>query len=322
AITDIAISKFDRYSSLDTTTDIVFCVNGENIPAHKVFFYYRSPVFATMFDGPMAPKSENGEKPVIKIDDERISIENFKLFLGFLYTDKVDITGDNVFLLLNMAKLYDVESLVKLCEEFLLKNLTSENVVAIANSASVFPDSMIFKEAVEFLTKKTDLFTSSQKLLELNGDALLQVLKCEEGNFICHPDDLDESGKCFTCRKQASFPESQLFGMVLKWGKNQCMLQQLEKTLQNLKKNLEPFLPWIRFPTMTVEYLTTVVYPWKLLDSETMLHVIIDAQHFSKGEKSNESSFRKDERRAYMGVNVKPRDSFQRRRRLRSIIQD
>uniref|UniRef100_A0AC34REU8 Uncharacterized protein n=1 Tax=Panagrolaimus sp. JU765 TaxID=591449 RepID=A0AC34REU8_9BILA len=35
-----------------------------------------------------------------------------------------------------------------------------------------------------------------------------------------------------------------------------------------------------------------------------MSGVFVDAQQFSKGEKSNESPFRKDERRAYMGAKV------------------
>uniref|UniRef100_A0AC34QDV9 BTB domain-containing protein n=1 Tax=Panagrolaimus sp. JU765 TaxID=591449 RepID=A0AC34QDV9_9BILA len=258
----------------------------------------------------MAPKSENGEKPVIPIDDERISSENFKSFLGYLYNDKVEITGDNAFALLNMAEMYNVESLFKLCEDFLIKNLNSENVITISNSASIFSNSKIFKETIDFLTKKTDLFTSRRKFLELNGDALLGVLKCEQGNLICHPDNIDHRGRCCTCRKkQPSFSESRLFDMVLEWGKNQCRLKQLEGNTENMKQILGPFLTWIRFPTMTVEYLTTVVYPWKLLDSETMLRIIVDAQQFSKSEQSNESSFRKDER-GYFGSNVRSRESF------------
>uniref|UniRef100_A0AC34RKD9 BTB domain-containing protein n=1 Tax=Panagrolaimus sp. JU765 TaxID=591449 RepID=A0AC34RKD9_9BILA len=142
---------------LGSRADIVFSVNGEDILAHSFILYFRSPVFATMFDGPMAPKSENGEKPVIKIDDERISADNFRVFLKYLYSDQIDITGDSAFSLLNLAKMYDVASLVKLSEEFLTKNLTSENVVTIANSASIFHDSEIFKIAVEFIVTKSDV---------------------------------------------------------------------------------------------------------------------------------------------------------------------
>uniref|UniRef100_A0AC34QD16 Uncharacterized protein n=1 Tax=Panagrolaimus sp. JU765 TaxID=591449 RepID=A0AC34QD16_9BILA len=155
--------------------------------------------------------------------------------------------------------MYDVASLIPLVETFLINNLTSENVVVVANSASFFPDSNISKETVDFIIKKSDILKSEAEFCELNADVLLEVLKCEEGNLICHPNNIGPNVKCLTCNKQASFPESQLFDMVLLWAKNQCKLQELEENPKNMKEILEPFLPWIRFPTMTVEYLTKVV---------------------------------------------------------------
>uniref|UniRef100_A0AC34Q9P6 BTB domain-containing protein n=1 Tax=Panagrolaimus sp. JU765 TaxID=591449 RepID=A0AC34Q9P6_9BILA len=273
----------------DETTDIVFCVNGENIPAHIVQFTFHSPVFKAMLSDVWIPEGENGEKPVIPIDDDRVSAENFKLLLGFLYTGEVNITDDNAFALLNVAKMYDVESLVKRCEELLKRNLNDENVIDVAKRVSIFADSTIFKDAVDFLTKRTNLFLSPEKFIELNADVLLEVVKCEEGNLICRPKIVD--GISVLCNKLAGFPESQLFNMLLLWAKNECKIQQKEDNSENVKVILEPFLPWIRFPTMTVEFLTTVVYPWKLLDSDTLLRIIVDAQHVSQGIESNESSF-------------------------------
>uniref|UniRef100_A0AC34PVN8 BTB domain-containing protein n=1 Tax=Panagrolaimus sp. JU765 TaxID=591449 RepID=A0AC34PVN8_9BILA len=155
--------------------DIVFLVNGDNILAHKFILYFRSPVFQTMFDGPMAPKSVNGEKPVIPINDPRISAENFKLFLEFLYSGEVEITGDNVFVLLNMAEMYNIESLFKLCEEFLTDNLNSENVISVANSASIFDNSKIFKEAINFI-KTSGILKQNEQFCLMNEKVLLETI--------------------------------------------------------------------------------------------------------------------------------------------------
>uniref|UniRef100_A0AC34PVR7 BTB domain-containing protein n=1 Tax=Panagrolaimus sp. JU765 TaxID=591449 RepID=A0AC34PVR7_9BILA len=231
--------------------DIVFLVNGEKILAHKFILYFRSPVFKTMFDGPMAPRSVKGEKPVIKIDDERISAENFKLFLEFLYSDKVKITGDNVFELLNMGKMYDIESLVKLCEQFLTKNLNDGNVVTIANSASIFDDSKIFRKAINFI-KRSNVLERSEKFCLMNETVLLEVLKTGTENSGNDPDNYN----------WGSFPscsEIKLFQMLLKWGQNQCKIQEMEENSENMRNILESFLPLIRFPTMSVDELITIV---------------------------------------------------------------
>uniref|UniRef100_A0AC34RK09 BTB domain-containing protein n=1 Tax=Panagrolaimus sp. JU765 TaxID=591449 RepID=A0AC34RK09_9BILA len=244
---------FSNALTTGSMADIVFMVNGEKILAHKFILYFRSPVFKTMFDGPMTPKSARGGKPTIKIDDSRISAENFKLFLGFLYTDKVKITGDNVFELLNMAKMYDIESLVKLCEEFLTNNLNFENVVTIANSASIFDDSKIFKEAINYI-QASDVMRRSEKFCLMNETVLREVLTMGTETSVNDPYG--------TKRYRYSYPrcsEIELFQMLLKWGQNQCKIQQLEENPENMKKILEPFLPLIRFPTMTIEQLTTIV---------------------------------------------------------------
>uniref|UniRef100_A0AC34R654 BTB domain-containing protein n=1 Tax=Panagrolaimus sp. JU765 TaxID=591449 RepID=A0AC34R654_9BILA len=279
--------------------DIVFCVDGETIPAHSLILYFGSPVFATMFDGPLAPKSENGEKPVIKIDDERISAENFKLFLGFLYTDKVEITGDNAFALLNMAKMYDVESLVELCEDFLTKRLMPENVVTIANSASIFHDSEIFKIAVEFIVTKSDVWKDEQKYYEMNDEVLSAVLKQDKilnlkDLILCHPPYGYMNGMCRVCYRAIPLPsEVDLFNLMLKWGKTQCKIKNLEENPENLREVLKSCLPFIRFPTMTILELRDTVYPTKLLDGAAMAAVFVDAINFAQNQTTNESTFSK-----------------------------
>uniref|UniRef100_A0AC34QTI3 BTB domain-containing protein n=1 Tax=Panagrolaimus sp. JU765 TaxID=591449 RepID=A0AC34QTI3_9BILA len=282
-------------------TDIVFLVAGEMIPAHVFALYFRSPVFKTMFDGPMAPKSENGEKPVIKIDDERITAANFKIFLKFLYNNKAEITGDNAFALLNMAKMYDVPDLFRLCEEFLTKSLTSENVVTIANSASIFHDSAILKNAAEFIAKMPDVLKNEQKYSGMNSEVFSAVLKQDKISALMdsycranHP-SYATMYSCSYCGR-ASFKELDLFNLMLKWGKNQCKLKNLEENPENLREILKSCLPFIRFPIMTVDELSTVVYPTKLLKKSVMATIFVDAINFAKGKTTNESPFSKVKR--------------------------
>uniref|UniRef100_A0AC34QTS3 BTB domain-containing protein n=1 Tax=Panagrolaimus sp. JU765 TaxID=591449 RepID=A0AC34QTS3_9BILA len=281
-------------------TDIVFLVAGEMIPAHVFALYFRSPVFATMFDGPMAPKSENGEKPIIKIDDPRITAENFKLFLGFLYNNKAEITGDNAFELLNMAKMYDVTELFKLCEDFLTKSLTSENVVTIANSASIFHDSEILKNVAEFIATKSDVL-KNEKHYEMNNEVLSAVLKQDKISALMDPycrtnhPSYTTGYSCSYCGR-ATPKEVDVFNLMLEWGQNQCKVKNLEENPENLREILKSCLPFIRFPIMTVDELSTVVYPTKLLKKSVMATIFVDASNLAKGKTTNESTFSKIKR--------------------------
>uniref|UniRef100_A0AC34QSM5 BTB domain-containing protein n=1 Tax=Panagrolaimus sp. JU765 TaxID=591449 RepID=A0AC34QSM5_9BILA len=275
--------------------DVVINVNGEAIPAHKLVLYFRSSFFKTMFDGQFAPKSENGELPVISINNDSITAEHFKNFLMFLYSDEVEVTGDNAFILMNLAEMYDVPSLMEPIEEFLTENLTSENVVTLANSASLFDNSEIFKSCVEFIMNKSDVLKSTDKFCEMNERVLLAVLQQDEGNLTCHPfniakNDLMEK-QCLLCEKKPVFRECDLFRKVLNWGENQCKIKGMDENPENMKKILEPFLPFIRFPTMTVEELMKFVHPTELFDDSVFLSFMLDAQNIAIGKPSNKSTF-------------------------------
>uniref|UniRef100_A0AC34QDP6 BTB domain-containing protein n=1 Tax=Panagrolaimus sp. JU765 TaxID=591449 RepID=A0AC34QDP6_9BILA len=310
---------------LSSIADVAFVVNGEEILAHEFILYFRSPVFKTMFDGPMAPKSENGEKPVIKIDDPRISAENFKLFLEFLYSDKAEITGDNAFALLNMARMYDVKLLIKLCEEFLTKNLNSENVVTIANSASIFNDSEIYTKSISFI-QTSDVLKSDENFCQMNETVLSQVLKMDDRGLFCanhcEPnkkqcqrcrnsflaimdkclcDDifLGPVNHCYNCENPNALTEIDLFQKLFKWGQKQCKLQQLEENPENMKGILELFLKLVRFPTMSFKELTTVVYPTKLLDDSAFSTAVVAHQNVIDGKDENPSPFSNKKRRKW-----------------------
>uniref|UniRef100_A0AC34RJD0 BACK domain-containing protein n=1 Tax=Panagrolaimus sp. JU765 TaxID=591449 RepID=A0AC34RJD0_9BILA len=210
----------------------------------------------------MAPKGENGEKPVIKIDDERISAANFRIFLKFLYTDQIEITGDNVFPLLNMAKMYDVPPLVKSCEEFLTKNLNVENAIIIANAAFLYENSAIFTKAIDYIVKSSAILKTEQKFCQMTSELLSEVLKQDRKKFAQDFLQIRRRDYCMNCQQpRESFTSSEIsiFDMVLKWGKNKCKIQELEENPENLKNILETFLPLIRFSTMTADELISVV---------------------------------------------------------------
>uniref|UniRef100_A0AC34R9B2 BTB domain-containing protein n=1 Tax=Panagrolaimus sp. JU765 TaxID=591449 RepID=A0AC34R9B2_9BILA len=278
-------------------SDIIFSVDDENIFAHKLIVGYRSSVLKTIINASLAPKSENGEKPVIKIDDERISAKDFRTFLLFLYCNKVDVRDlEHAFTLMYLAKKYEDIHLYQFCEEYLKReiNLTSVNVVTIANSASVFHDSEVFKTAIEFIATK-GILMNERKYFGMNSEVLSAVLKQDKILPCSTYTTYGIGGKCDNC-ELAPPKEIELFDIMLKWGQNQLEMKKMTKNPKKLRKVLKSCLPFIRFPVMTVDELSTIVYPTKLLEKSVMAAVFVDSNNFAKGTTTNESTFSKVKR--------------------------
>uniref|UniRef100_A0AC34R8G7 BACK domain-containing protein n=1 Tax=Panagrolaimus sp. JU765 TaxID=591449 RepID=A0AC34R8G7_9BILA len=220
--------------------------------------------------------------------------------------------------------MYDVKLLVKLCEEFLTKNLTSGNVVTISNSASVFDDSEIYTKSIAFIQTSYHVLKSDENFCQMNEAVLSKVLKMHWGKLFCEKHcepnkkqclaceasfdaffdkcplsfhDLGAVNQCYYCMNSNTLTEIDLFQKLLKWGQNQCKRQQLEENPKNMKKILQPFLALIRFPVMPIRDLTTIVYPTKLLDDSAFATAVVAAQNVIDGKDENPSPFSNRKRR-------------------------
>ncbi|XP_069102138.1 zinc finger protein 91-like [Argopecten irradians] len=104
-------------------SDVAFVTNGgkEQILAHKAILVSRSSVFCTMLEDPTISKWE------ITLLDTQKNI--FSHFLRYLYTDEIDLTVDLATSVLQLARQYCVNHLVRKCETFLKENFASQDTV-------------------------------------------------------------------------------------------------------------------------------------------------------------------------------------------------
>ncbi|KAH7696752.1 BTB/POZ domain-containing protein 6-A [Aphelenchoides avenae] len=99
----------------ETVADVHFIVPDSKsetkcrFPAHTQVLSAESESFQTMFYGSFG-KPDEVEIPDAKSDD-------FKTFLQYIYCGSVELTDDNVFPVLYLAKKYLVQSLVDMCQE-------------------------------------------------------------------------------------------------------------------------------------------------------------------------------------------------------------
>ncbi|XP_069102139.1 zinc finger protein 888-like [Argopecten irradians] len=100
-----------------------FVTNGgkEQILAHKAILVSRSSVFCTMLEDPTISKWE-----ITLLDTQKHILSHF---LRYLYTDEIDLTVDLATSVLQLARQYCVNHLVRKCETFLKENFASQDTV-------------------------------------------------------------------------------------------------------------------------------------------------------------------------------------------------
>ena len=131
-----------------TLTDVTLKVKDEEFKAHKVVLVAASPVFEAMF------KEGTKEHAESFVNIEDIDSDIFELFLRYLYSGEVELTGnDVVYDLLAVADKYDVEPLMEVCVQHMTKNTSVENVVDVMTLAHRHSFDSIKSLGTEFFRK-------------------------------------------------------------------------------------------------------------------------------------------------------------------------
>ena len=94
----------------------------------------------------------------------------------YLQTDSVEITGDSVVQLLYLSKKYLVECLSKVCCTHLCENLDTGNVLQVLELAIMFDEESLIKQCADVLKKHQKKILSCKNFLSLSETFLPNVL--------------------------------------------------------------------------------------------------------------------------------------------------
>ncbi|CAG2224276.1 BTBD3_6 [Mytilus edulis] len=175
--------------------DVTFHVGTGKTPikAHKYMLVSSSPVFYSMFEGPLA------EKGIIEIVD--IEPEYFNMILQFIYTDKITVDSNNVRNLLYGSEKYMLQLLKDECSAFLTSNVDVEHVCVVLQTAHDFNIEDLKTKVLNFIFKNGSGFLDSEDFLQLSAPCLKSVLNSDK----------------FRCE------EEHIYQRILQWGQQKLM---------------------------------------------------------------------------------------------------
>ena len=223
----------------DLFSDVKFVVrqsNGESeskqvIPAHKFMLSIGSPVFEAMFYGELAETRDSIELPDCEY-------ESLLEFFRYMYSDEVNLSGNNVMGVLYLAKKYMVPSLAEKCSEYLQDHLDPSNVLSILQSAQKYEEENLVDRCWEVIDEETEAAVKSDGFATLERPLLEALVE----------------------RDTLDIPEVELFKGVVEWATNESEKRGIVSDGQEKRRILgERIVKALRFPVMSLEEFSSVV---------------------------------------------------------------
>ena len=172
----------------------------------------------------------------------------FNIFcFRFLYTDKTNVTGDNVLALLYTSKKYNVSALSHHCLTFLNNGRSPDNICTILEQAHLYEEDEFIQKSIDYILVNAREVLMSSSFKDLCFQCVLKIISFDE--------------------LQAD--ERTVLEAVTKWGEHKCHRQKKEPNPENIRDVLGDILFAVRFPLLGENYFTNVVSDSNLLtDSE------------------------------------------------------
>ncbi|KAL3846926.1 hypothetical protein ACJMK2_017867 [Sinanodonta woodiana] len=227
-------------------TDIKFVVEEGNkeIKAHKFILISRSPVLAEMFSSPES-------SAILQIDLPNVHGDILKVFLRYLYSDETVFTSSNVQPVLVLAKMYNVESLIKECSKWIKRTISIGTVLKILEHAYEVKEHDLLETCLHFIFKHARQILQSPKFESISPECLELLLK---------PDDL-------------AVDESVVYEAAMRWAEKQCRIQNIDVTDTNKREVLGKRLHLIRFPIMDQRFFATKVSSSQILNEKEKIEI-------------------------------------------------
>lgn len=229
----------------DATGDITFVVDSDRIRAHRYILAASSSKYKAQFYGPM--KMANDEIRV-----ENVSAAAFTVFLQFFYKETIDLTTQNIEMVLNLAKQSLVDEFIESCCNFIKHSIKPNQLIAAYQLAILYDLDSVRVDCEPTIIATTNAIFASDDFRQCDRNVLLSILKLD--TFIC--------------------TEIDVFNACLEWARTYCKENDLdEKNPKHLRTALGNAIYQIRFSSISANEFAAM---HKLMNGLFMPHESIE----------------------------------------------
>ncbi|CAN7940791.1 unnamed protein product [Ixodes pacificus] len=232
-------------------TDVEFLVEyGSHPPkvvkAHKMILAIRNEVFEAMFYGNLP------EKDQVRITD--LHPDEFFAFIKYLYTRKatfVDIQ-QAVHTRAAAQKYMDSKGMQD-CDTFIQKQIVSTNVCIVLDYLVKYGNTANLDGIVDnIVAESTRQVLMSEAFIAASRESVMRILK----------------------NPKLRIPEYEIITGVYNWAVARCKQEPDKPTIATLQQNMKPFLPELRFLTLTAQEFVRGPTSWKVMTASEALAVL------------------------------------------------
>lgn len=230
--------------------DVILCAEGVETPAHKTVLASCSPYFYAMFTSFTESKAE-------KITLQGIDGNALLLLVDYVYSAEIQVTEDNVQVLLPAANLLQLTDVRDACCEFLQSQLHPSNCLGIRAFADLHGCLELLMAADSYTEQHFIDVVESEEFLALSAAQVCKLISSD---------------------KLAVPSEEKVFEAVMTW---------VNHELDNRQIHLAQLMEHVRLPLLSQEFLVQRVEEEPLLKSNHVCKdFLIEAMkyHLLKGE--------------------------------------
>ncbi|XP_059608899.1 BTB/POZ domain-containing protein 3-like [Phlebotomus argentipes] len=221
-------------------SDMIFVIGKEKrrVPGHKFIFSAHSWCFYNIFHNLKLDKDE------LAIED--VTVDAFRVFLNYCYTETAAMTTYNVFDVLKLAQKFEMEHLENLCKAYLRLHIRRDNCMQMYSKIIAF-------ERVAGLEMKM------MKIMDIHFEKMI-----EHDSVVSIFLDLPlPAVRKIIDRNYVKRDEMKFFRATMKWAKNACQKKNIRPNSVNLRTILGNVFQCIHFWSMKIEHLHEILieYP-------------------------------------------------------------
>ncbi|XP_078087057.1 kelch-like protein 3 isoform X2 [Mustelus asterias] len=240
-----AFKVMNELRSKSTLCDVTIVAEDVEIEAHRIVLAACSPYFCAMFTGDMA------ESKAKKVEIKDIDGHTLSKLIDYIYTAEVEVTEENVQVLLPAASLLQLMDVRTACCDFLQSQLHPTNCLGIRAFADVHTCTELLNEANAYAEQHFPDVMLGEEFLSLNLDQVCSLISSD---------------------KLTVASEEKVFEAVISWIKydKEARLDHMAKLMEN-----------VRLPLLPRDYLVQTVEEEALIkNNNTCKDFLIEAMKY------------------------------------------